>query len=473
MLVSDPVYPRLKDFLLESSGLAYYADKDSDLAERISRRLGTVGLSDCAAYLELLQDGPAGEAEFDAVIAELTIGETYFFRHREQFEAIRDILIPDVIGRKKDSKRLRIWSAGCATGAEAYSIAILLKEELSHQLAGWDVSILGTDINREFLALAAAGKYEEWAFRSCPEDLKRRCFSPSAKSWVIAPEFKKCVSFQHHNLVKHAFPSLLHNLAAFDLILCRNVMIYFSAEIIRKLVGQFERSLVEGGWLLVGHSEPNVEFFQSFRTLNRPGATLYQRIGEPEGGALSAAISLQPKRPSTSLEKGLPTWRATSPSPKVDFEKRTAISAVTPTRAKLEQVEAIKPELASIRRLANQGRWDTAARSCEELLQREKLNAVAQFYYALVLEQIGQHAETERSLRRAIYLDRNFILAHYCLGLCLQKKGDATGAARCFRNVLKLLSPLEPSHLFVEGDGVTASELSEITTMHLEALQGS
>src|SRR5205085_3181688 len=119
--------------------------------------------------------------------------------------------------------------------------------------------------NREFLARAREGRFEEWAFRSTPAELRRDCFVRSGNTWLVAPRFREGVSFQYHNLVTHPFPSLLNNLFAFDLILCRNVTIYFSTDIVRRIVDHFHHCLVEGGWLLVGHAEPNTESFRAFR----------------------------------------------------------------------------------------------------------------------------------------------------------------------------------------------------------------
>jgi chemotaxis protein methyltransferase CheR len=153
-VVSDPDYQRLKDRLIEFTGLAYYADKDEDLAGRISRRFSELGVRNCASYLHLLQAEGKGESELDVLIAELTIGETYFFRHREQFDALRSMVLPGILDHNHALRRLHIWSAGCATGAEPYSIALLLQQDFAHRIAGWDVSILGTDINRQFLSRA-------------------------------------------------------------------------------------------------------------------------------------------------------------------------------------------------------------------------------------------------------------------------------------------------------------------------------
>src|SRR6202023_2954062 len=187
-LIADPHFPSLKAHLVESTGLTYYADKDVDLARRVRRRLSIVGAPDCASYLHILHDPLRGAAELDSLIEEVTIGETYFFRHREHFDALRDLVFPDLIARNRANRRLRLWCAGCADGPEPYSLAILLKRDMARRLTGWEVTILGTDINRRCLARARDGKFEPWALRSTPEDLKRNCFRNEGRFWSLAPE---------------------------------------------------------------------------------------------------------------------------------------------------------------------------------------------------------------------------------------------------------------------------------------------
>ena len=457
-IIVDPAYGRLKEHLIESTGLAYYSDKDSDLATRIGRRLPKVGLSDCDSYLRLLTDRDKGETELDELIAELTIGETYFFRYREQFEALRDTVFPSLIARNQDTRRLRVWSAGCATGAEAYSIAILLKRELSERLAGWDVNIIGTDINRGFLSRAREGRFDDWAFRSTPDEVKRACFQHAGGLWIIRPEYREWVGFQYHNLVKHAFPSLVNNLCSFDLILCRNAMIYFSLDIMSRLLAQFHHCLVDGGWLIVGHAEPNPLLFSSFETVNVPGATLYRK--SPESEAPVAACEVERRA----------AWLENPPAiPNVTFAPLPAAPAqVAPVG---DVVSPVPPQLSEVRLLADQGQWENAASRSEKLLETEGLNPKAHFYYSLVLEQMGRHSEAEQSLRRALYLDRSFALVHYYLGLVLQKRGDRRGAVRSFENVRTCLRALDPRLTFADADEITAGDLMTLTETHLEVLR--
>jgi chemotaxis protein methyltransferase CheR len=461
-LILDPGYTRLKNYVIKSTGLAYFSNKDSDLIARIGRRLVNTGVRDCTSYLDLLNSRETGETELDELIAELTIGETYFFRYREQFEALQNTVLPDIIARNQSSRRLRIWSAGCATGAEAYSIAILLKNEFSGYLAGWDLSIIGTDINRAFLSRAREGTFDEWAFRSTPTEVMGNCFRRIGKSWVIVPDYKQCVAFQYHNLVKHPFPSLVHNLCSFDLILCRNVMIYFNRDIMSTLIERFHESLVDGGWLLVGHAEPNCELFRSFQAVSVPGATLYQKgrgsadsPGAPAIAQVPASVRVEDILSHVNDTFGLVVETPTKRAPKL----------------RENAVPSPPSQIADVRLLADQGQWEQAARCSRKLLETDATNPKVHFYYSLVLEQTGLHAEAEQSLRRAVYLDRGFMLAHYYLALVLQKRGDRRGAVRAFENVRTLARTMDAGQVLEDADEMTAGELMTLTETHLEVLQ--
>jgi len=458
------VYPRLKDYLIANTGLAYYSDKDDQLAGHVAKRIALLGLPDCASYLALLRADEMDGSELDKLIAMLTIGETFFFRHHEAFDALRDIVLPDLIRRNQGIRKLRIWSAGCSIGAEPYSIAILLKRDLAHLAAGWDIAIVATDINRDFLDRARSGTYEDWALRSVPDEIKQACFKRSGNSWIIDPQYKESISFQYHNLVKDPCPSLRNRLDGFDLILCRNVTIYFSQETVRSLVQELHFSLLDNGWLLVGHSEPNVDVYRSFRAVNLQGAVLYQKTADPPATpawtlpVLPAALPQPFTLPAVPvIPRSQPPIFAPKPRPN-EVRKGPSPSPSAP------------PELASIQAIADQGDLEKAAHACERLLETEKLNPVLHFYYALMLEQMGRRRETQDALRRAIYLDRSFVIAHYYLGLIQQRLGRPKDAFRCFRNVLALLSGLDSDQLVPAADEFTAEELRQLTRMHIDAL---
>jgi chemotaxis protein methyltransferase CheR len=430
----DPAYGSLKNDLIARTGLAYYDERDDLLSETIGRRLAQLGLPDCGSYAEFLADGGRGRAEMETLIAQLTVGETYFFRDPEQFDALRRVVLPEILDRKQSVRQLRIWSAGCANGAEPYSLAILLGREMRPRIAGWEISILSTDMNQQSLAEAREGKFREWAFRATSDAVKHECFSQDRLGWTILPEFQRWTSFAPLNLVASGFRTAWHRISNFDLILCRNVMIYFSAEVTRRLIGQFHASLADKGWLLVGATEHNADNFSAFRTVQAPGATVYQRV---DLAAQPVPALPPPERPHPALPA----------SPPLDIE--------------------------SLRSFADRGDWASALRHCEGMLAQDGSNPAVYFYHALVLEQMGIQGEAEQSLRRAIYLDRNFAMAHFHLGLVMKREKDDKRAARSFQNVLRILSGMAKEQFVVDGDGVTVEGLRGLARIHLRKAEPS
>jgi len=407
----------LKTHLIRWTGLAYYETRDDDLAGIIGRRLDALGISGYQVYLDLLREESArGVAERDALLAHLTIGETYFFRDGGQFEALSSLVLPGLLFKKRSERRLRIWSAGCATGTEPYSVAILIARALAHEGEGWDIRIWGTDINQMFLDQAIAGRFTAWDLRATPPEVRQNCFRETAQHWEICPAYTKWTVFDQHNLIKDRFP---HD--EFDLILCRNVAIYFSEACLGELVGKFSASLKDGGWLLTGHSELWGNTHASLRQVNANGATLYRK-----------AATAAPAAPA----------RANTPQP--------------------------SPGLVEMRKAADRGDWARAACCGGALVDKERLNPLGYFYYALVMQQLGVNAEAERLLRQAIFLDARFVLAHYHLGLALRE--SPRQARQSFETTRMLLSIMGDQDTFAEADGMTAAQLGEAVQIQLQAL---
>ena len=439
----QPGYAQLKDQLIAATGLVFYADRDELLTDLIEVRLRDLGIRNCLAYLKFLNDGEKGEAEMDILVGRLTIGETYFFRDQDQFDAIREIILPDIIQRNRQSQQIRIWSAGCATGAEPYSLAILLAHHLAEKIAGWRICIYASDLNRSYLAQAQAGKFRPWALRSTSEEMKRECFSNEGRLWHIHPRYKKWISFRYMNLVDGDLSSPE---GQFDLILCRNVMIYFAPEVNRRLVGRFHLSLDDGGWLVVGASEHNPENYSAFRTVSVPGAKLYQK---------ETAEEFQPPVKPEPLSSPPVSSPASVWQPRVNF----LVNSAPPPP------ESGEPDMEGLRKLADHGAWADAAEYAQDLLSRDRLNPVVHFYQALIFENLGMLEKSLQSLRHAIYLDRRFALAHYHLGLALQRSPQPNQASRSFANVLKALMGLPDDGMVKAGPGVTVAALRELATM--------
>jgi chemotaxis protein methyltransferase CheR len=456
-MAADPFYPRLKALIIERTGMAFYAERDDDLARILGERFAAIGVDDCASYLDRVAD----QAELDALVAELTIGETYFFRYKEQFEALRDLVLPEVIERNRERRSIRIWSAGCATGPEPYTVAIILKQRFGHLIEDWDVTVLGTDINRKFLAHARDGVYDDWAFRATPEAVRNACFERVGKRWRINPEYRSWVKFRYHNLVDDPFPSLAQGIYDVDVILCRNVVIYFTTETFRRIIGRFRESLADEGWLVVGHSELNNELFKAFRPVEAPGAVLYRKTeAAAEPPADPVDLFAAPPAPPPSLAALL----AESPKPALIEPVFPEDAAAAPAVATGDSA------MIELRRLADQGVWVEVARLARRLLLQEPLDALLHVYNGLALEHARDVAAAIEAMRRAVYLDRGLALAHYHLGRLLREQGDRPGAARSFRNSLRLIEPAAPDAVVPGTEDMAAAELMGLLRLQIEAV---
>jgi chemotaxis protein methyltransferase CheR len=455
-VLQDLGYEALKHFVIESTGLSYYRDKDSDLAAAVVRAVSGQRWTSARDYTGRL--AVPESTDLDRLAEELTIGETFFFRHREMFDALRDHVLPEIHARNGEHRQIRIWSAGCSVGAEPYSLSIMLRSELAHLFGDWNVVIIGTDINRRFLAMAREAKFGEWALRGMPEEERRRCFEKRGNHWFLQKRFTGGVAFQHHNLVRDRFPSLTNNLFAFDLVICRNVMIYFSQETIRTLAEQFHQALVPGGWLAVGHSEPHIDNFNAFQTVNTPGAILYHRptVSSPATRNLPALQSVQWTQPDLPPLPAKRMQPRTMPDPAVSVPVQSASRCV---------------DAASIRQLADSGEFETARECCEALLATQQFDAGLHLVYALLLEQMGELDKAQEGLRRALYLDRTLALAHYHAGLLNRRAGREQEARRAWRNAHEAVNGLGDEMELRYGDGLTVSDLRALIDQQVGELR--
>lgn len=469
---ADPAFPALKERVIARTGHSYYSDKDDLLHDRVRRRLKACGLADCTAYLARL-DGPGGRDEWAALEAEITIGETFFFRYAEQFEALRGRILPDLIAARGDVRTLRIWSAGCSTGAEPYSLAILVHEILGDALPDWSVTILGTDLSVEALATARDAEFGPWALRTLGETERLRWFRrlPARPgrphgAYALRPVYRRMVRFERQNLLSlidgpQTSPAA-NGGTSFDLILCRNVLIYFHSEHVNRIVRALGSRLQTGGWLLIGHAEPNPVFAQWLEPVALPGTVAYRPVGTQMGG---------PPAPAWPPENLLPS---PEPAPAAPLPMPPRPAPAPPLSASRidDPGERLGDILEDVRRLADGGETAKAWRLLQDRIGGRGTDPVLRYYEGLLALDLGRGAEAERALRGALFLDRGFVMAHYQLGLLLARNGRATEAARALDNALRLAQGLAPETILPEGDGVSAHRLAENARALLSGIGG-
>ena len=439
------------------------------------------GFKDVESCIQWLVSSPLTENQIEILASHLTVGETYFFREKRSFEILEKHILPELIcSRRGREQRLRIWSAGCCTGEEPYSLAILLCKIIP-DLKDWNVTILGTDINPRFLQKASEGVYREWSFRDTQPEIKERNFKMTKDGrFEILPHIKKMVTFSHLNLAEYAYPSFLNNTIAMDVIFCRNVLMYFAPELTKKVIQGLYLSLVDGGWLVVAPSESFHVLNSQFVTVNFPGATFYKKDSKRS----QAVEDFLPKETQyyASHKKNMVPFRIPSEfadeqelkvvppqSDKVGVEEKFGSSNFSRYKQTTEVVTTNNlhpddPKAIALlaRNYANQGKLAEALEWCEKAIAVDKLNPGLYYLRATILQEQGQLEEAVMSLKRALYLDRNFVLAHFALGNITRQQGKFNESDRHFENALTLLRSYRQEEILPESEGISAGRLSEI-----------
>ena len=271
----NPAYLKIRDLIYRISGIYHSEEKLYLLVSRCARRMIALGVANPVEYLEHLTALGNRDAELRLLLNEITIGETYMFRHPAQLDALRDLILPQILAAKGSVglKRLRFWCAGCSTGEEPYTLAMFLNEEKSKLLAGWSFDILATDLNDNSLEPARAGIYGEYALRSTSDTLRRKYFKEAGEKRLQANDLLKAqIRFDRINLRDDS--KMLFQ-KGMDIIFCCNVLIYFDLASKRRVVQHFYANLLPGGYLFLGHAESLFQVDDTFRLVHFPGTTAY------------------------------------------------------------------------------------------------------------------------------------------------------------------------------------------------------
>jgi chemotaxis protein methyltransferase CheR len=272
MELPDDVFRLLRDQIYKRSGIWFNDSSKYLLQKRLSPRARELNFDSFQKYFYFLQYDPRADAEFDHIFDLVTTNETYFFREPAQLQAFIEEIIPDLLARKS-VKKIRIWSAGCSSGEEPYSLAMLLEESGWYQHAAFE--IFASDINQQVLAKARKGQYRESAFRATGPGLREKYFTREGDgAWKVRDEIRNRISFGRLNLYDEARVSLLGHL---DVVFCRNVIIYFDDASKKVVVNNFYNRLIEGGYLLLGHSESLISLSTQFKLRHLKNDMVYQK----------------------------------------------------------------------------------------------------------------------------------------------------------------------------------------------------
>ncbi|MDM8535387.1 CheR family methyltransferase [Desulfobacterales bacterium HSG17] len=478
--VSFELLSELSNFLVERTGLFFSKDRFSNFENLIKPAARDLGFNDIESCIKWVLSSKITGRQFRILIRHLTIGETYFFRDKKIFEVLEYQVLPELISHKrKTGQRLKIWSAACSTGEEAYSLAILLKR-LIPDLKNWNLTILATDINHESLKKGAEGTYGNWSFRDAPTWLKQKYFTQYENQYEIMPDIKKMVNFSYLNLSENIYPSPVNKTNSVDLILCRNVLMYFNPDYIKKVIDRLYHSIADKGWLIVSPGETSNQLFKQFKSVNFNRAILYKKD-------LTDDIKPDDIKPAPVLSDKILLSRINEKNEEETsvFEKKDLAKEKIPEKISIENardsylkgnysqaleklltLNSIYPQNLEVISLiaeihANQGRSEHALDWCKKGLKIDKLNLNLCFLCAGICRETGNTEQAVKYLNKTLYINPDFVLAHFFLGIIFMNQGRTNDSNRYFKNSLSLLISFADEDIVPESKGITAGELKD------------
>lgn len=476
--LSPDLLSSLSEFVAARMGLHFPRERWGDLARGVAAAARELGFQEAESCAQRLLSAPLGREQMETLASCLTVGETYFFREARSLEIFEQHILPELCRVRRQAQRhLRIWSAGCCTGEEPYSIAMMLDRSLP-RTEEWSVSLLATDINPRFLRKAAEGVYGDWSFRSVPEWIKDRYFEKKKNGRLeLRQEIRNRVTFSHLNLAEDAYPSLANGTNAMDVIFCRNVLMYFTPERAAQVVERLRRSLVDGGWLIVSSVEISPVLFSSFSAVRFEGALVYRKDAraDPQWLVITPVPAIPTGEPFVFKETGRDAATDAIPPEFPGFELKghapaEALQTESPEAEPSERAPAAETLLLNARCCANEGRLEEAAEWCERAISADKLIPLHHYLFAVVQQERGLAGVAAQALMRAIYLDSGFVLAHFALGNLRLSQGRRAEAERHFVNTLALLRTHAHDEVLPESEGLMAGRLAEIVTSVLSSL---
>jgi chemotaxis protein methyltransferase CheR len=473
-----------EDFLVIHSGL-HFDQRNSKILERgLIRRMRAVHVDNFRDYFAYLEKYQESRQELKKLLGLLTVGETYFFRYLPHYEALITSVLPEFIERNRHTRSLRIWSAGCSSGEEPYSIAMMLLEHFP-QLIDWDVHILATDINKRALRQAREGIYRPRALRVTEPRYRDKYFRPLGGAYAVDSRVKEMVDLSYLNLQTGVFPSALNGTAEVDILLCRNVMIYFRLPTIKRMVEKFSQSLRPGGYLFLGHAETLTYISDRFQRVQNAGG-FYYRLREREGTkglpapwlttpAAAPVRKADPKPLPAPLPPPAPRQSSPAPAPaKPDLEPlyQKAVQAFNredfPTASRsYDEILRHDPRHVSALVgkgfiLANQGQYDKAVECCGRALTINDLCPEAYYLRGLIMEMAEDFAGAVSEYRKALLLDMDFVMPHYNLSKIFWRQGRLRDARRELNNTRHILEKTADEEIIPLSGGLTRAVFLEV-----------
>lgn len=412
---------RFRDYVQRRSGIFLEADRAESLRVSLIARVAHHG---CATFDDYYCTLTRDEAEFQELLNLVTINETSFFRFPAQFDVLASSVIPELLDAKPgESGVFRVWSAGCSSGEEPYSIAMTLLDAKVRE-SGFEPQVVGTDVSTEALDRANRGIYPLRSLVGVPASARERFFEPASDGHRLVSRVRDVVDFSYHNLVKEPYPLALTG--NWDVIFCRNVTIYFRLESTRRIVHRFFESLNPGGYLFVGHSETLAAVSGEFEPVEKDGVFLYRKPLLRH--ALVAGSTSRRSREESRSSGG----QACAAAP-----TRLQPAALQPNP---QGSQGVEEHLAAAHIYANAGDFASAIASCRRALNVNPLTAAARYVLGVIYQRLDDTDRAIVEFQRTICINPDFVLAHFNLANLYRGRRACADAAREYENALRALA---------------------------------
>ena len=493
------------ELIAAHTGLQIRPQDRSGLSQKLLTRMKAIKIALPEKYYQILA-APSleSQSEWRELALLLTINESYFMRDKGQFSLLKKVIIPELIQQKRKlheklgiKPTLRIWSAGCSTGEEPYSLVIILKQ-LIPDWDKWKIIVLGTDINQAAIAKAQRGIYSPWSFRLVDSELQTQYFERRKTEWEIDRKLRKFVSFSSINLVTDDFPNIYTDIQNMDLILCRNVFVYFEAQYISQVLKKFAKTLRPGGYLITGHAEINSHVIHEFQAKVFPESVVYQvknvaggELGKNDnfgdiGSLLAAGNGLGKVLRSRYFEgdmasKKVPALPSTLPADqavacgaerhrqtpqmlileaKACFKNKAYTEAINKAKQALVlQSHNFEADYLLAQIYANLGCYSQAIEHCKRASKADAMSIFPNYLQAHIAEEQGDLETAKNFLKKTIYLCPSFVSAYLELGNIYSKEGKLNIAIKMYNSSCDILQKLPPNTPIEQQGKMTANQV--------------
>ncbi|MBF0119816.1 MAG: tetratricopeptide repeat protein [Desulfobacterales bacterium] len=439
-IIGDDLLESFKEFISSNTGISIRKQDTDNFKKILSERIKLLNLESPNKYYDLLINSYDGRVEIRNLSNLLTTGESYFFRDKGQISTLKNFILPEIFKKKEKEKRIRILSAGCSTGEEPYSIAILITKLIAN-LYDWKINIIGIDINENSIERAKKATYTDWSFRMVEPDLKIGYFSQKNDKWILDDKIRNMVNFFTINLIADTLPNYSIQLCDFDIILCRNVFIYFNNNSIAIVLKKLLNTLNEEGYLITGHGELYAQNLSHLKPLVLSDSVIYRKVTDP--------ITVPPKaeKPQEIEKKGKPIY------PKTKEIKKEDKPFTTPNN--------LDTYMTMAKSYANSSDYNKAIEACRKAIEVNSNFAEPYFLLAHIAEDLGNKEEAKNYFKKVIYLSPKFIAAYVELGALYNLEKDIIRAKKMYSTAKELLMDV-PRETFIDGyETMTAGELLE------------